>query len=92
VAGGGRLYRIGRYPSQKVTAAKVDPNHSPFTWSVENPLTMPEDVLPKKYGMNKMDIQGQGFLEVATVKPGASFVTRPAPAYGIILAVPSKSW
>ena len=65
------LYRIG-------TTGKSQASEAQF-WSLEHPLS---SGYASKYGLPAGNVSSANFIEAATLKPGASFVTRPAPAVG----------
>ena len=71
VQGGATLYRIG-------TTGKSAASEAQF-WSLENPLS---PGYAARYGLPAENIANANFIETATLKPGASFVTRPAPGLG----------
>jgi hypothetical protein len=69
---GATLYRVG-------TMGKSEAAEAQF-WTTENPLTTPG--YAEKYGIPAENIAKADFFETATLKPGAKFVTRPAPGVG----------
>jgi hypothetical protein len=71
VEGGATLYRIG-------TTGKSAAGGAQF-WSLENPLS---PGYASRYGLPAENITNANFIETATLKPGASFITRPAPGIG----------
>lgn len=67
---GATLYRIG---TQGVSAQ----GEAAQFWSLENPLLDPEGYA-KKYNVPLANVKNANFIEVATLKKGANFVTREA--------------
>ncbi len=72
VANGATLYRLGTTGASK-TGAEAQ------FWSLENPLTMTAEAYAKKYGIKLSRVQNADFIETATVKNGAKYITREAP-------------
>ena len=72
VESGATLYRIGTKGLSKEGA------EAQF-WSLENPLSMGAEEYAKKYGIKLSRIQNANFVETATLKKGAKFITRKAP-------------
>lgn len=68
---GAALYRIG-------TTGKSQAAEAQF-WSLENPLNAG---YAQRYGIPASNVKNANFIEIATLKPGSPFVTRPAPAVG----------
>jgi hypothetical protein len=71
VQNGATLYRSG-------TTGKSQAAEAQF-WSLESPLSAG---YANRYGIPASNVKNTNFIETATVKPGSSFVTRPAPAVG----------
>lgn len=68
---GATLYRIG-------TAGKSESAEAQF-WSLEHPLN---PTYGKNYGVPSRNLTNADFIEMAVLKPGTPFITRPAPGYG----------
>lgn len=68
---GATLYRIGTLGKSQAAEAQF--------WSLENPST---PGYAARYGIPPENVSNANFIETATIKPGTSFVTRPAPAVG----------
>lgn len=68
---GATLYRIGTLERSQAAEAQF--------WSLENPAT---PGYAARYGIPEENVLNANFVEKATVKPGAIFVTRPAPGVG----------
>jgi hypothetical protein len=68
---GATLYRIG-------TTGKSQTAEAQF-WSLENPSS---PGYAARYGIPAENVSNANFIETATLKPGTSFITRPAPAVG----------
>jgi hypothetical protein len=49
-------------------------------WSIENPNT---PGYAAKYGIPPENVASANFIEIATIKPGTPFITRPAPGLGV---------
>lgn len=71
VESGATLYRIGTTGVSNTVGAQY--------WSLENPLS---SGYASRYGVPAANIANANFIETATLRPGASFVTRPAPGVG----------
>jgi RHS repeat-associated protein len=71
VGNGTTLYRLG-------TTGKSAAGEAQF-WSLENPLSPGYASI---YGLPAGNISNANFIETATLKPGAKFITRPAPGIG----------
>jgi len=71
VSSGATLYRIG-------TTGKSQAAEAQF-WSLENPLSTG---YASRYGIPVGNVSNANFIEAATLKPGASFITRQAPGIG----------
>jgi RHS repeat-associated protein len=72
VYNGTTLYRLG-------TAGKSATGADAQFWSLENPLSMSAEAYAKKYGVPLQNVQNATFVETATLKRGASYITREAP-------------
>ena len=72
VYNGTTLYRLGTNGVSK-TGAEAQ------YWSLENPLSMSAEAYAKKYGVNLKNVQNADFVETATLKSGAKYITREAP-------------
>jgi RHS repeat-associated protein len=72
VFNGTTLYRLGTTGMSKTGA------DAQF-WSLENPLAMGLEEYAKKYGIPLKNLEKANFLETATLKQGASYITREAP-------------
>lgn len=71
VENGATLYRVG-------TTGKSGAAEAQF-WALEHPST---PGFAQRYGIPAENIKDLNFFEAATLKPGVSFVTRPAPSVG----------
>ena len=71
VAGGSTLYRVG-------TTGRSAAGEAQF-WALEHPLS---PGFASRYGLPAENVAAADFIETATLKPGTSFVTRPAPGIG----------
>jgi len=86
VENGATLYRLG-------TTGKSEAASGQF-WALEHPLN---PGYAARYGIPPENVGKFDFIETATIKPGTSFVTRPAPGIGdnpgggIEVVVPSNS-
>jgi hypothetical protein len=72
VYNGTTLYRLGTNGQSK-TGAEAQ------YWSLENPLSMSAEEYAKKYGIRLSRVQNADFVETATLKNGAKYITREAP-------------
>jgi len=72
VYNGTTLYRLG-------TTGKSATGTEAQFWSLENPLSMSAEAYAKKYGVPLVNVQNATFIETATLKQGAKYITRPAP-------------
>jgi filamentous hemagglutinin len=68
---GAMLYRIG-------TTGKSQAAEAQF-WSLEHPLS---SGYAGRYGLPSENVINANFIEAARLRPGVSFVTRPAPGVG----------
>lgn len=68
---GATLYRIG-------TMGKSQASEAQF-WALESPLS---PGYASRYGIPAENVANANFIETATLTPGTSFVTRPAPGVG----------
>ena len=68
---GASLFRIGTMDKSQAAEAQF--------WSMEHPLT---PGFAERHGIPAGNIERADFIEVATLKPGTDFVTRPAPGVG----------
>ena len=71
VESGATLYRIGTTGKSNTIGAQF--------WSLENPTT---PGYAARYGIPAENVANSNFIQTATLRPGASFVTRAAPAVG----------
>lgn len=71
VEGGATLYRTG-------TMGKSAAGEAQF-WSLESPFS---PGFAQSYGIPAENVLKADFVETATLKPGTSFITRPAPGIG----------
>ncbi|MCG3188109.1 MAG: hypothetical protein IOMNBAOH_02833 [Rhodocyclaceae bacterium] len=71
VEGGATLYRIG-------TTGKSQAAEAQF-WSLQHPLS---PGYASRYGLPAENVLNANFIEAATLRPGTSFITRPAPGIG----------
>lgn len=71
VENGATLYRVG-------TTGKSQAAEAQF-WALEHPST---PGFAQRYGIPAENVQNLNFIEAATLKPGTTFVTRPAPGVG----------
>jgi RHS repeat-associated protein len=71
VSGGGTLYRVG-------TTGRSAAGEAQF-WALEHPST---PGFAARYGIPAENVAAADFIETATLKPGTSFITRPAPGIG----------
>ena len=71
VSGGSTLYRVG-------TTGRSAAGEAQF-WALEHPLSPGS---ASRYGLPAENIIAADFIETATLKPGTSFITRPAPGIG----------
>ena len=72
VYNGTTLYRLGTTGISK-TGAEAQ------YWSLENPLSMSAEAYAKKYGVSLENVKNADFIETATLKQGAKYITREAP-------------
>jgi RHS repeat-associated protein len=72
VYNGATLYRLGTSGVSK-TGSEAQ------FWSLENPLTMSAEEYAKKYGIKLSNVKNADFIETATLRPGAKYITRQAP-------------
>jgi hypothetical protein len=72
VGNGATLYRLGTSGESK-TGAEAQ------YWSLENPLAMSYEEYAKKYGIKLSRVQNADFVETATLRNGAKYITREAP-------------
>jgi len=72
VYNGTTLYRLG-------TAGKSATGADAQFWSLENPLAMSAEQYAKKYGVPLANVKNATFVETATLKDGAKYITREAP-------------
>lgn len=72
VESGAKLYRIGTIGKSQTTQAQF--------WSLENPDT---PGYAARYGVPSENVANADFIEIAIIKPGTSFITRPAPGVGV---------
>ena len=68
---GATLYRIGTVGQSQTAEAQF--------WSLENPAN---PGYAARYGIPPENVANADFIETATLQPGASYITRPAPAVG----------
>ncbi len=71
VDSGATLYRIGTMGRSQAAEAQF--------WSLENPSS---PGYADRYGLPQQNVANANFIETGTLKPGAPFVTRPAPPVG----------
>ena len=71
VSGGSTLYRVG-------TTGRSAAGEAQF-WALEHPLS---PGFASRYGLPAENVAAADFIETATLKPGTSFITRPAPGIG----------
>jgi hypothetical protein len=71
VYNGTTLYRLG-------TTGKSATGTEAQFWSLENPLSMSAEAYAKKYGIPLANVKNATFVETATLKNGAQYVTREA--------------
>ena len=72
VYNGTTFYRLG-------TAGKSATGTEAQFWSLENPVTMGAEAYAKKYGVPLANVKNATFVETATLKEGAKYITREAP-------------
>ena len=65
------LYRVGTMGKSQAAEAQF--------WSLENPNTLD---YAQRYGIPAENVQNANFIETAILKPGTTFITRPAPGVG----------
>jgi len=71
VSGGGTLCRVG-------TTGRSAAGEAQF-WALEHPST---PGFTGRYGLPAENVAAADFIETATLRPGTSFITRPAPGIG----------
>ena len=68
---GATLYRVGTTGKSQAVEAQF--------WALEHPST---PGFAERYGIPAENVKNLNFIEASTLKPGTTFVTRPAPGVG----------